>query len=72
MTLFLGMRPIFVPNLFCDAMLRQDGGQVRFDAGRRNEFTHPTFNITLRNVGARWWASSFRRWASKRTYPPYI
>ena len=24
-----------------------DGGQVRFDAQRRNELTHPTFNIKI-------------------------
>ncbi len=23
----------------------EDGGQVRFDAGRRNELTHPTFKL---------------------------
>jgi hypothetical protein len=31
--LFLGMRPM---------VGKSNGGQVRFDAGRRNELTHPT------------------------------
>ncbi len=38
--------PIFVPNF---AMLRQDGGQVRFDAQHRNELTHPTFIIKIKS-----------------------
>jgi len=38
---------ILLREMYFAAIGGQDGGQVRFDAGRRNELTHPTFNCIL-------------------------
>ncbi|RKZ52444.1 MAG: hypothetical protein DRR16_31980 [Candidatus Parabeggiatoa sp. nov. 3] len=60
------LRVFGVQNLFCEEL------ECKIYFAKAKIDNVPFFGNAPDGGQIKWWASSFRRWASKRTYPPYI